>query len=168
MIKSLIVNVLIASALVLLQSTFMHYIAVYGVIPDMVLIFILFVSLKEGSRKGEILGFSAGLLVDFLSLAPLGFHGLVYAVIGFFAGLPNRNVSTESLLTQTLFITLAITVKYILSSLLIAVFTIETTSFSLLGQNFLFEFIYTILLVPLFFTIANKIYEVSHKKRVGL
>jgi rod shape-determining protein MreD len=168
MIKSLLVNLMIAGALVLLQSTVLHYAAVYSVIPDMVVIFLLFLSLKEGSRKGELIGFSSGILIDFLSLSPLGFHALIYTLIGFLSGLPNRNVSTDSLLTQILFVTLSMVIKYILSALLIVVFSIETTSISLLGHNFLLELVYTLLLVPLVFTIANRIYDASHKKRVGL
>ncbi|MBN2625910.1 MAG: rod shape-determining protein MreD [Spirochaetales bacterium] len=168
MIKSLLINIVIAGALVLLQSTVLHYIAVYSVIPDMVMIFLLFLSLKEGSRKGELIGFSSGILIDFLSLSPLGFHALIYLLIGFISGLPNKNVSTDSLLTQILFVTLSMIIKYILSALLIVVFSIETTSISLLGHNFLLELVYTLLLVPLVFTFANRIYDASHKKRVGL
>ncbi len=162
MIKSLLINIVIAGATVL------HYIAVYSVIPDTVMIFLLFLSLKEGSRKGELIGFSSGILIDFLSLSPLGFHALIYLLIGFISGLPNKNVSTDSLLTQILFVTLSMIIKYILSALLIVVFSIETTSISLLGHNFLLELVYTLLLVPLVFTFANRIYDASHKKRVGL
>jgi rod shape-determining protein MreD len=168
MVKSLIINSLIIAAVVMVQSTILHFVSFYGVIPDLLMIFLLFISLKGGSIRGEVVGFIGGLLIDILSLSPLGFHSLIYAVIGFSAGLTNKNVSTESLLTQVLFILLGLGAKYLLSSFIIILFSIETTSFALMGKNFFIELLFTIVLTPIIFSIANKIYAVSHKKRVGL
>ncbi|MGD1830662.1 MAG: rod shape-determining protein MreD [Spirochaetaceae bacterium] len=168
MTKSLIINTLIIALVVLLQSTLLQHISFYGILPDLVLIFVLFISLKGGSIKGEVIGFSGGLLLDFLSLSPLGFHCFIYAVIGFLAGYPHRNVTTESILTQFLFVTLGIIIKNILSSLLILVFSINTTSLSLMGRNFFIELLFTLIVTPFLFTFANKLYDLTHRKRMGL
>lgn len=168
MIKSILINTFFIALAVLFQSTLAQHVAVYGVVPDIALIIILFVSLKKGSKVGELTGFLGGSLVDFLSLAPLGFHGLIYCIIGFFAGLTDKNISTESLLTQVLFIVASIFVKYVLATLLVVLFSIETTSFTLLSQSFFIELLYTTLLTPLIFGVANKVFFLTHRKRVGL
>ena len=168
MIKSLSINILIVALAVLLQSTLLSFIAIYDIIPDLVLVIVLFMSLKEGSLKGEITGFAGGIFVDFLSLAPLGFHSIIYGLIGFISGLTQKNVSTESILTQFLFIFISMICKYLVSSLIIVVFSVETTSFMLMGRHFFLELAYTMLITPLIFAMANRVYSATHKKRVGL
>ena len=168
MVKSLVINFLIIAVAVLLQSTVMSFIAIYDIIPDLVMVIVIFISLKTGSLKGEISGFAGGLLIDFLSLAPLGFHCIIYAVVGFITGLTEKNVSTESILTQFLFIMIGLVCKYLISSLIIVVFSVETTSFFLMGRHFFLELAYTILITPLIFAVANRIFSLTHKKRVGL
>ena len=140
MVKSIIINSLIVALAVLLQSTVMHYVAVNGVIPDLVLIFVLFISLKEGSRKGEITGFAGGLLVDILSLAPLGFHCIVYTVVGFVSGLTEKNVSTESPAdADSLYLSRGTVIKYFLFSVLIVVFSIENHLIRFSGKKLFYR-----------------------------
>jgi rod shape-determining protein MreD len=167
MIKRVIINTLIISFAVLLQSTVIQHVAVYGVIPDIVLIIVLFFSLKEGSKVGELTGFFGGILIDFLSLSPLGFHGFIYCVIGFLTGLTNKNISTDSILTQFLFIFSSLLLKGLLATITIVLFSIETTSLSFLSRNFFLELAYTVLVTPLFFLFANKLYSLSHRRRAG-
>lgn len=165
--RKVLVYLLTLFVSVLLQSTLLEYVAVYGVIPDVILIIILFISLKEGSKWGEIFGFFTGMLIDFLSLSPLGFFALIYCTIGFIMGLTNRNVSTDSLLTQIVFLIMALLIKFALSIFLIMLFSIETTSLSFISRNLPLEIAYSTIIVPFFFAITNRITQLGRSKRTG-
>jgi len=74
-------------AVVVLQTTFCHLISVGGIEPDLILIFVIFVSMKEGATAGVWTGFLAGLLFDVYSPQNLGCGSLAKALIGFSTGL---------------------------------------------------------------------------------
>jgi len=70
----LFASIAVTAVLILLQSTVMHYIAICGVVPDLSLMAVVYLANQNGRLHGQSLGFAGGLIEDFLSLAPLGFH----------------------------------------------------------------------------------------------
>ena len=70
----------------ILQSTLLSRLAVYHVVPDLVLGVIVYIAYVNGTMAGQLTGFFAGFALDFLSAAPLGFNALVRTVIGAIAG----------------------------------------------------------------------------------
>ena len=82
--KPLIVSLLLLGAAVLLQTTLLPFVAIRGVKPDLALIILVFVSIRKGAMTGQISGFAAGIMEDFLSLSPLGFHAFFRTCVGFF------------------------------------------------------------------------------------
>ena len=73
MLKRFLFSAGILIILLLLQSTWMHAIAVYGVIPDLSLVAIIFIAFRNPGLQGQVLGLGAGLLQDSISGAPLGY-----------------------------------------------------------------------------------------------
>jgi len=80
-----VVFILVAA---LLQSTiFARLSGVIRGIPDFSLVILVYASYANGSMTGELSGFFGGILIDFLSAAPLGFNALIRTSLGAAAGL---------------------------------------------------------------------------------
>jgi rod shape-determining protein MreD len=73
----------------ILQSTLLSHLAVYHAVPDLALGILVFSAYVNGSMTGQLTGFASGLLLDFLSAAPLGLNAFVRTLIGAAAGLMN-------------------------------------------------------------------------------
>lgn len=82
-------------AAALLQVGFAPYVALAGVVPNVLLIVVVTIALVEGPREGAWAGFAAGLLFDLLGYGPVGPMALVLTVIGYMAGLLHENMFAE-------------------------------------------------------------------------
>lgn len=158
-LKRYIVLFLIISALVYLQTTFLNLLAFNQIKPDLILIVIVFISLAYGNRPAMILGFFAGLLQDFISLSPLGFHSFINVIIAYLVGLLSNNVSLSSWVFQLLIIASATVVKYLLAFFAISLFSISQNNSVLLSSMFVIELIYNSVVAPLFFLLGNWIIQ---------
>lgn len=76
----------------ILQTTLVPSIAIFGVQPDLLIIVLAFMCLKHGVMPGIYVGFFLGLVLDLYSPALLGQNALSKTVIGFFLGLFNEKV----------------------------------------------------------------------------
>jgi rod shape-determining protein MreD len=80
--------VLFSCLLVLLQTTLVRYLAIETVGPDLVLIWIVYLALREGQASATVAGFLLGLTVDLLSGSDsmIGLAALSKTLAGFAAG----------------------------------------------------------------------------------
>ncbi|HJY63582.1 MAG TPA: rod shape-determining protein MreD [Ignavibacteria bacterium] len=78
-------------ALILVQKTLIWLIAVtnYDVTPDLVLIGLVYIGMKNGKTYGSITGFLSGLTIDFISFSFLGLMALSKSSAGFISGFFN-------------------------------------------------------------------------------
>ena len=112
---------------ILLQSTLLVHVAIGGVKPDLALIVLIFVSLRKGSMVGQLTGFLSGILEDFMSVSPLGFHPLMRAVIGFLYGVFAGNVFVDPFLMPMILAIVATLLKGVLSGLVSAIFGLSSS-----------------------------------------
>ncbi len=84
--RQILIYILIGALLLALQATLMRFFSIESVIPDIVVIWLVYVSLREGQIAGSIAGFFAGLILDFVSGDFLGLSALTKSLCGFFAG----------------------------------------------------------------------------------
>jgi rod shape-determining protein MreD len=80
--------ILLSILLVLLQTTLVRYLAVDTVAPDLLLIWVVYLALREGQNAGTTAGFFIGLLFDLISGKDgvLGLAALCKTLAGFVAG----------------------------------------------------------------------------------
>jgi len=157
MIKRLIILLAIMSLIVLAQTTYLNQIAFNNVKPDIALIFLIYIAFRFGNIEASIAGFAGGLMLDFISLSPLGFHSSIFVVIAFIASLGKDLVSTDSYLLHFAALLGATFLKYLLASVNIAVFTIGQSVNPLLQSVMFIEIVYNMLLAPVIFIIGNRI-----------
>jgi rod shape-determining protein MreD len=87
MTRSVIWAAVLALAAAILQSTLLSRISIFGVVPDLALLILVFSAYTNGAMVGQLAGFSSGILLDFLSAAPLGLNALIRTLIGALAGI---------------------------------------------------------------------------------
>ncbi|AEF83287.1 rod shape-determining protein MreD [Leadbettera azotonutricia] len=87
MAKKIFWAVVFCIAAALLQSTLFRRLAIYHAVPDLVLGIVVYTAYVNGTMTGQLTGFFSGLLLDFLSAAPLGLNAFVRTLAGALAGL---------------------------------------------------------------------------------
>ncbi|MCL2800856.1 MAG: rod shape-determining protein MreD [Treponema sp.] len=87
MIRSIVWTVVFGVVAIILQSAVIGMIPIFEIKPDLLLCVIVFSAYVNGTMTGQVSGFFAGLMQDFLSQSPLGLNCLVRTVIGALAGL---------------------------------------------------------------------------------
>ncbi len=72
--------------MLLLHISVVPLITIEGIPPDLMLIFVVYIALKNGQIAGSVAGFIAGLLIDLTVDFTLGLSALSKTIAGFIAG----------------------------------------------------------------------------------
>ena len=89
---------ILAVLCIAVESTILHKIAIYGILPNLSLCMVVSCSLLFGSAFGRRLGLWIGFLLDVLFLNVLGFFTLLYFLVGQLAGLFKNGFDQNNLL----------------------------------------------------------------------
>ena len=73
--------------IIIVQVLISRFLSIAGVSPDFLLIFLMYVTMREGQFAGIISAFVLGLLLDVMSSGILGAHALSLTVACFLAGM---------------------------------------------------------------------------------
>ena len=87
--NGIIIFILILAAFIL-QYTVIARIPVLGCAPNLLLLLTFMFGYARGKNAGMLVGFFAGLLVDIFFCSVIGFHALIYLIIGFVNGRWNK------------------------------------------------------------------------------
>ncbi len=165
--RGIFFNILVLFLTVVLQSTLLNSITLIGVKPDLVLVLVILTSNYSGKIKGEIMGFSAGLAEDFLSLSPFGFNALIKTVVGYLGGATEGKIFLDPLVVPAVFVLIGTIIKAFLGFILLAFFYPEKTDI-IFSVNLLVEMGMNILVTPFlyFFLKLIKIIPQSGNPRI--
>ncbi len=149
-------------AFVILQSTLLQKISVFGIVPDIALIVIVFTSYSSGSMSGQMTGFFTGLVQDFISSGPLGFNALIKTFIGFIYGKIQGKLFLDHILLPVIFIVIATVMKEILISL-ISLLLIKSSGIHIWGKTFMIELGLNAVLAPFILALLKllKLYRIN-------
>ncbi|MFA6467787.1 MAG: rod shape-determining protein MreD [Bacteroidota bacterium] len=78
--------ILITLVLVTFQTTIVSFTSIANIIPDVMLIWIVYLAITQGQIPATVYGFAIGLLLDLVSGQFLGLSALSKTVAGFLAG----------------------------------------------------------------------------------
>lgn len=136
----------------LFQVTVIPFIRLAGVIPDLLLILLVYYSISMGQLYGTVLGASFGLLIDLISGNLLGLSMLSKTIAGFTAGYftgetkKDTNVSTYNFSLIVLLCSVIDTTIFTFFS----TFDLQTNIFSILFEQALLPSLYTAVISILF------------------
>jgi rod shape-determining protein MreD len=110
LIKDIVYGLIVAVFLAIQSS---NLIAIGGVFPDLMMILIVAHSFYFGEFKGEIFGFSMGVLVDAMSGTLFGLNAFVYTFLAWFTTIYKRYILVSDIVAFVLYIFIATIIKYI-------------------------------------------------------
>jgi rod shape-determining protein MreD len=91
-------STLVALGLLLLQTTFLPFLSVGSYLPDIFLIWIVYIAISRGQVEATITGFVAGLMQDAVTIQLFGLMALTKTIAGFIAGyFYNDNITAQTL-----------------------------------------------------------------------
>lgn len=134
-----------------LQTTFFRYIPLYGTIPDMVLVLVVFNAIFNGANKGTIYGVLCGLLEDLYMGRFIGMNAISKGVTAYVIGRLQGNVFKENVLVGVIGVVggtlLNSFILFILSWTSFAVFNLDRAIFMNIALQTLYN---TLIAVPLY------------------
>ena len=86
MTREYLISILLFFPLLIIQTTLIPLIAVNGIAPDLIIILLVFYTVRNGQIYGTVLGFIYGFLFDLITGSLLGSSMLAKTLAGFIAG----------------------------------------------------------------------------------
>jgi rod shape-determining protein MreD len=139
-------SALVALALLLLQTTFIPYLSIGGFLPDVFLIWVVYIAIRRGQMEATITGFVVGLLQDAISMQFFGLSALTKTIAGFIAGYFFNENSTEQTLGSYRFLTILFLSSFVHNIIYYGVFLqgIQDSVFTTMIEFSLFTSLYTV------------------------
>ncbi len=134
MVRRWFVSFGIVVLMIILQSTWLDYIAIRSVVPDLTLLVIVYIAFKSPGLQGQSVGFAAGLLQDGISAGPLGLNAFIKVAVAWLANLLSGKFYIDKLLMPALFGLVATIVKALYLMLLSGFFPGRILSYDLFGS----------------------------------
>lgn len=89
---------LVVFLILIVQTTFLPFIAIEGFVPDLALIWLVYYALRRGQGEATVAGFLTGLAEDLMATQLFGLAALSKTLAGFFAGYFFNENKTEQTL----------------------------------------------------------------------
>jgi rod shape-determining protein MreD len=91
-------SALVVIGLLLLQTTFLPFITIGGYLPDLFILYLVYIALRRGQIEATVSGFFVGLLQDIITTQFFGLAALSKTITGFVAGyFFNENTTEQTL-----------------------------------------------------------------------
>lgn len=139
-------------AVLLVQITVIPLIAIAGVIPDLVLITLVYYSISRDQFYGTVLGASYGFFIDLITGSLLGSSMLSKTIAGFTAGYFSTETKKEINISTYIF-SLIVFICALIDSIIFSFFSafdVQTNIFKLLFGQALLPSLYTAVVSILF------------------
>ena len=154
--KRVIINVVLVITIILiyiLQTNFFNWFTIAGIMPNIFVIFVLFIGLFGNKAMGTIYGLVVGLFIDCLVGTTMGINCIGLGLIGFLSTIFDKNFSKDSRMTiMVMSVASTIifeTITYILNYIIINT-NLEIVNFAkILAIETLYNLILTIIIYPL-------------------
>ena len=168
--KSFLIVLLLFLIIYFLQFNFFTWFNIRGIMPNLFVVFTLFVGIFIGQRIGIAVGLFVGIVIDVIIGKQVGFTGIALGIVGYVGELLDKNFDKNNLLTLLAMVAI-VTFGYELVNM----FYIIVRN----GLNFnififlimiIVEVLFNVLLVMIFYPLIKKIghyfEEVFKVKRV--
>ena len=138
----------------LLQSAVLGRFAVFGAVPDLTLGILVYVAYANGTMAGQVTGFLSGIMLDFLSAAPLGCNMLIRTIIGAVTGLMKGRFFLDIVFLPASLCAGATLLKAVCRNLLHILFS-AVPAYDFSGPVFWVEFGFSVILAPFLFALLK-------------
>ena len=165
MIRSVIFSTLLLLCCTFAQSTWFGGIAIFGVVPDISLVVLIWLSYSNGLVEGPASGFLSGFAEDFLSSSPLGFHAFIKTAVAASAALLHGSFYIDRVLLPVALCFAGTIAKAIAAAALYLLFGSKIHAYSLTDSVLWIEAAYNGILAPLVFLLLGPLSRFLVTKR---
>ena len=168
--KSFLILLLLFLIIYFLQFNFFTWFNIRGIMPNLFVVFTLFVGIFIGQRIGIAVGLFVGIVIDVIIGKQVGFTGIALGIVGYVGELLDKNFDKNNLLTLLAMVAI-VTFGYELVNMFYIIVRngLNFTPFLLLIM-IVVEVLFNVLLVMIFYPLIKKIghyfEEVFKVKRV--
>ncbi len=155
MIRTIFISSVLLVLTGLIQSTWFGPIAVFGVIPDLSLVILIWIGYKNGPVEGPVAGFISGFAEDCLSASPLGFHAFVRTFVAAFSGMLHGSFYIDRILLPVAMGAIGTLLKALGATLLFLLFGTKIQTYGLVDRILWIEVAYNGLIAPLVFLLLG-------------
>lgn len=143
----------------IVQSTILPYIAVFGIVPNTAILIIISVSFSRGKYYGGFTGLFIGLLQDILYGTILGINGFIYFFLGYFLGKLESKISRENIVLPLLISILATVYYHIMRYVFMFFLSMPVSFMSIFSMDLVVEIIYNLVLMIPIYKLFAKIFN---------
>lgn len=117
---------IISFVLLVFQTTLAQVISVGGITPDIMVVWVVYLALKEGQLRGTVWGFCIGLCMDLLAGDFLGLSAFSKTISGFAGGYFYNENKTQLTLGSYRFLLIVLLVSFVNNLVYFLIFTLGT------------------------------------------
>ena len=138
------------------EKNLLNFISIKGIVPDVILIFVIIISLEENKSKSTIIGFFAGLIQDIFTTYFFGLSALTKSIVGFWGVFFQQPKKKYNLSSYTIAVVVLVLVHDIIFGI---IFNLGARSgfFRLMFQFILPRSLYTLLFAVIVFLIFKPV-----------
>lgn len=145
--------IIIIFVIYFLQSNFFNWFTISGIMPNLFVVFVLFVGLFASKMMGTVYGMIIGLILDVLFRQRIGISFIALGLVGFLATVFDKNFSKDSRMTIMLMVA-GLTLLYesiiYFANYFVLGTTLEIIPFlKILTIEIIFNLLLTIIIYPL-------------------
>ena len=165
--KKLVINLFLILTIFIiyfLQSNFFNWFNIAGVMPNVFIIFVLFIGLFTNKTVGTIYGVVIGLILDLLFSQRIGIQAVTLGLVGFLAAIFDKNFSKDSRMTIMLMVLGSTVIVEVLNYLLAYMFLGINVEIFYFIRTLIIEVIYNIILTIIIYPLIQKFgYDIENE-----
>jgi len=157
---------LIAIIAALIEATWLRAIRVQGVVPDLVLILVVYCAITEGEERAMFMGVLGGMFQDVYTDTALGHHVLCLVVVAFVVGRVAKRLITDNPAGKAASVFLSSVLDSLLYAIIEYVQKTDMSAFLVMLSGIVPRAFYTALVTPLLFFIVARFVRVDAREGV--
>ena len=168
MIRTVVFSTLLLIGCTFAQSTWFGSIAILGVVPDVSILVLIWVSYRNGLIVGPVSGFLSGFAEDFLSASPLGLHAFIKTAIAAITTILHGSFFIDKVLLPVILGFAGTIAKVIAAGALFLLFGEKIHVYSFFSIGLWIEAAYNAVLAPFVFLLLgplSRFLETEHWRR---
>jgi len=145
----------ILGLLLILQTTLLAQLDLWGVRPSILLIVFVILASQNGGMVSQLVGFALGLAIDMITTAPLGYHAFIYALAGYLFGLGKGKVYFDPVVVPAIMAALATVFEATAGFFVSWVFGLGYPAQSFFQTGLIVQFLVNLAFSPVVFFLYN-------------
>jgi rod shape-determining protein MreD len=151
----------------LIEATWLGVMRFQGVLPDLILLLVVFFGITEGEERAMFTGVMGGLFQDVASNSALGHHVLCLVVVGFVAGRMSHRLVTDHPAVQAATVFAAGLIHGLLFTTIAYIQNPQIGAINLMMTSVVPKAFYTALVTPLVFLAVNGSFRIARVPHGG-